>query len=133
MDMEFRVFVSNGRVTAASQYDHYAYYPHLHAMKDRLRSGIEEVWRRVHPQLRGLQQYVMDVGCIPHTAHRVGDGGKGAEGHGGGRDEWVVIEFSPFYSCTGPALFSWTKDRTLLEGTGEGGGQPFQLRLKEEK
>jgi hypothetical protein len=40
MQFEFRLFVSKGKLTAISQYDHYAYYPDLHSKKDWLSTGL---------------------------------------------------------------------------------------------
>lgn len=41
-------------------------------------------------------------------------------------DKVVLIEISPFLSCTGPALFKWSTDREQLEKG------PFEFRLQTE-
>jgi hypothetical protein len=67
MDMEFRVFVCDHRITAISQYDHYAYYPHLLDQKETIQNGIERLFDTVHLCMKGLGNYIMDVGCLSMT------------------------------------------------------------------
>jgi hypothetical protein len=43
IENEFRLFVWEGKLTAASQYDHYAYYPSLHDMRASLQQQIQQV------------------------------------------------------------------------------------------
>ncbi len=42
IENEFRLFVWEGKLTAASQYDHYAYYPSLHHMHVSLQQEIQQ-------------------------------------------------------------------------------------------
>jgi hypothetical protein len=109
MDHEFRVFVCSDQITAISQYDHYCHYPHLDPQRERLREGIEALWKKVHFRI-GVSSYLFDVAYLPAS------------------DSFIVIEFSPFFPCTGPALFNWTLDKDTLEGR-----LPFEFRLKEKR
>ncbi len=97
-DLEFRVFVCSHAVTAISQYDHYGVYPHLAALQGRVQAAILAFWARMHPAV-GLDRYVADFAFLP-----------GAGGGGGGGDRVVLIEISPFMTCTGSAMFSWRAD-----------------------
>jgi hypothetical protein len=42
IENEFRLFVCDGNLTAASQYDHYAYYPALHEALPSLQQQIQQ-------------------------------------------------------------------------------------------
>mmetsp|Transcript_16301 Transcript_16301/g.24567 ORF Transcript_16301/g.24567 Transcript_16301/m.24567 type:complete len:588 (-) Transcript_16301:62-1825(-) len=106
LDNEFRVFICEDRITAISQYDHYAHYPGLEDKVSFLATGIEKLWKEVHNKI-GVSSYVMDVGYLPRS------------------EKFVVIEFSPFFPCTGAALFSWSKDEDTLLGR-----KPFEFRIK---
>jgi len=110
MDYEFRVFVHDNKIRGVSQYDHYAFYPHLRAHQDDILSAIHALWSDVHRCL-GIDSYVFDVAFLPSEKR------------------CVMIELSPFLACTGPALFSWSSphDMAVLEGR-----EPFEFRLKEE-
>lgn len=106
MDYEFRVFVCSDTITAISQYDHYSYYPHLSREVDFLKEGIEGLWKKFHYRV-GVGSYIFDVAYLSKSKN------------------FIVIEFSPFFPCTGPALFNWTLDQDVLEGK-----LPFEFRLK---
>ena len=45
IENEFRLFVCEGNLTAASQYDHYAYYPALHEAHASLQEEILQASR----------------------------------------------------------------------------------------
>jgi hypothetical protein len=107
-DYEFRVFISENKVTAISQYDHYAVYEHLFEQKEKIQEKILEFWQKVHSHV-GENSYVMDVGYFPK------------------KEECVLIEVSPFLTCTGPALFHWKNDRELLSN----GPLEFRLNTKQ--
>lgn len=111
MDYEFRVFVHSGRITAISQYDHYAYYPHLESQREGIEEAIRLLWGEIHPHL-GVESYCLDVAYCPSSGH------------------CVMIELSPFLACTGSALFSWgvAADLAVLEGRA-----PFEFRLQQER
>lgn len=107
LEREFRVFVHGNTITAISQYDHYTHFPDLFALKDVIQAGIFELWGRLHERI-GTPDYVMDVVYRPHLA-----------------DKFALLEFSPFFPCTGAALFSWTSDADVLAGL-----KPMEFRLK---
>jgi hypothetical protein len=56
---EFRGFVYKGKLNAISQYDHYAIYPNLESMKEKIQAKIFELWQEVHPHIR-VDSYVID-------------------------------------------------------------------------
>jgi len=112
VDREFRVYVHQSKICAISQYDHYTYYPELAQHKATIEKLIREEWAKIHLEV-GIHSYCMDFVYIPAAE-------KSARVR--------MIEISPFLPCTGPACFSWTKDRDVLEGR-----SPFEFRLVEEK
>lgn len=95
LDYEFRGFVHKGRLNAISQYDHYAIYPYLLGMQQKIQDLIVACWSEVHPHV-GPDSYVIDFAYLPKS------------------DKVIVVEISPFLTCTGPAMFKWDKDGDLL-------------------
>jgi len=111
-DMEFRVFVSNNKITAISQYNHYCKYSSL---TGKNASIIDSIYKRlmeftisVHPIVKE-ENYVLDLAII--------------------NDRVYIIELNPLDETTGPCLFSWREDRLLL--TGKQGG-PASMRIRQE-
>ena len=94
-DFEFRVFVCGGAVTAISQYDHYGVYPHLTPLKARIQRALLAYWTTMHAAV-GLQEYVADYAFL--------------KGDDEDSDRVVLIEISPFMTCTGSAMFKWSTD-----------------------
>jgi len=110
LDYEFRCFVSNDRITAITQYDHYAVYPHLEPQRASIQRLIEQKWSEVHGHI--LQRdYVVDFGFLPQ------------------RNEVVLIEISPLRRCTGAGCFHWTLDHDLLFGVDP--DKPIEFRLQQ--
>eukprot|EP00708_Paratrimastix_pyriformis_P003390 GAFH01002164.1.p3 GENE.GAFH01002164.1~~GAFH01002164.1.p3 ORF type:complete len:213 (-),score=75.09 GAFH01002164.1:56-694(-) len=98
MDYEFRAWVSEGKLTAISSYDHYALYRHLGPQVAHIKELILAYWRQCHPHMPPEYHgtYVVDFGYLPQ------------------QDRVVLIELSPFLPCTGAALFHWKRDWDLL-------------------
>jgi len=107
LEYEFRGFVFKGNLNAISQYDHYCFYPQLQPLKDSIKERIFEFWATIHPHV-GVDTYIVDFGYLVAT------------------DSVILIEISPFLTCTGPAMFSWASDRNILENG------PFEFRLRTE-
>ena len=107
-DYEFRVFINKNKITAISQYDHYAVYSHLQQEKEKIEKSIRNFWEKIHPFV-GEESYVIDFGYFPET------------------DTCIMIEISPFLPCTGPALFHWKNDKELLEN----GPLEFRINTRE--
>lgn len=89
MDMEFRVFVCDNKITAISQYDHYAHYPHLFSHRMIIHSGITKLWEKVHPKMKGICSYIMDIGCLPSRPHQENTSCKGEIIYGDFR--WIYL------------------------------------------
>ena len=109
LDLEFRVFVYNNKITAISQYDHYGVYPYLNDNDDnnsgkhkyKIKKHLKELminkWKIIDKKI--LQDnYVVDFGYLES------------------KDEMIVIEISPFRQCTGPACFNWKIDHDIMYG-----------------
>lgn len=117
VDMEFRGFVYDGRLTALSQYNHLVYFPRLQTMR-------EEIVGRIRAFYEGKVQAVLASAgfteCIVDFA-LLGDG----------HDEVAVIEINPFLDTTDGACFSWEKERHILQG--EQSRVEVAFRLRERK
>ena len=103
---EFRAFVYRNRITAISQYDHYAIYPELRDLRGAIQDKIQVLWRTLHSRLR-CESYVADFAYLED------------------QQDVLLIELSPFLPCTGPALFSWTDDIDVLKNG------PLTFRINE--
>eukprot|EP00026_Physarum_polycephalum_P005786 Phypoly_transcript_05824.p1 GENE.Phypoly_transcript_05824~~Phypoly_transcript_05824.p1 ORF type:complete len:588 (+),score=94.49 Phypoly_transcript_05824:110-1765(+) len=104
LEYEFRGFVYKGKLNAISQYDHYAIYPDLESLKEKIQAKIFELWQEVHSHIK-VDSYCIDFAYLPKS------------------EKVMVVEISPFLNCTGPALFKWDRDGDLLRNG------PFEFRL----
>ncbi|KAL0492094.1 hypothetical protein AKO1_015865 [Acrasis kona] len=77
------------------------------AIKDQVRSLIIEKWSQVHQHI-GQESYVIDFSYDPN------------------KKTIVMIELSPFRTCTGTAMFSWSQDQDQLHNG------PLEFRIKTE-
>ncbi|KAI8821502.1 D123-domain-containing protein [Fimicolochytrium jonesii] len=105
-DMEFRGFVRKGELNALCQYNYNMFSPRLLDQKDSIADRIRIFYtEKIRPK---IESALPD--CIVDFA--IADTGK-----------IYVIELNPFLSTTDGALFSWERERDVLE---EG---PFELRV----
>ncbi|KAJ7770010.1 hypothetical protein B0H16DRAFT_237637 [Mycena metata] len=115
IDLEFRTFVANGRMTAISQYAYQLYSARLndsaqlHSASTAIRDAFDSLWPIL--SANGFTDCVLDFGVIPPAAN---DG------------SWrcTLIEVNPFEETTDGALFSWTRERDVIEGRTDGLGYP---------
>ena len=84
---EFRVFVKNGKICAACQYDRYGKYDELIKNKDIIEKKIHEFFDKKLKPLMKIKDYAVDLGYI--------------------NNEIILIEFSPLIRCTSARLFRW--------------------------
>ena len=100
-DHEFRCYVSQGQLTAISQYHCYHRFESLQQKEHvlRIREAIEQFHELVHSSLSGLPDYVMDVAVFSDYSCQ-------------------LIELNPFgqHMSSGSGLFHWVKDWDLLCG-----------------
>ncbi|KZV96958.1 hypothetical protein EXIGLDRAFT_764867 [Exidia glandulosa HHB12029] len=107
--LEFRCFVHAGRLTAISQYAYQLYSPSLvesiEAARNTIVAYFDSQLREILVQ-GGFETCIVDVALLPQSDT--------AE-HG----QWWprVIELNPFLPSTDAALFSWERERSLLEGS----------------
>ena len=125
--LEFRTFVYKGVMTAISQYNHYCYLPHLHALEPGIRNAINRTWKLVKPLLlldldlcpeKGddvhmYENVVVDFAVV--RKKRTEHGKKQQEQ----APEWdcFVIELNPFETTTGSCLYSWRNDEGILKNS----------------
>lgn len=99
VDMEFRGFVHQQRLTALSQYNYLIFSQRLAANKDfYLQTIICFFEKNIKPRLSDfVKHYIIDFAVCEN-----------------GAKVWV-IEINPFLNTTDAALFSWEHERHLLE------------------
>ncbi|RUS81413.1 hypothetical protein EGW08_010851 [Elysia chlorotica] len=101
VDMEFRGFVHQRRLTALSQYNYLIYSQRLARNKDFYLQTISTFFDiNIKPKLCSfVKDYIIDFAVCEN-----------------GAKVWV-IEINPFLITTDAALFSWEHERHLLEGS----------------
>lgn len=112
-DMEFRGFCHNGQLTALSQYHHLVYFPRLQTMKEHIERTIRHFFdTQVAPLItqQKLPNCIVDFALSGPEYSRV----------------WV-IELNPFLETTDGCLFSWNKERHVLENG------PWEFRMRTHK
>ncbi|KAF7343857.1 cell division cycle protein 123-like protein [Mycena sanguinolenta] len=123
IDMEFRTFVANGRMTALSQYAYQLYSSRLNntAQLRLAITAIQNLYHDLWPILSNAKfsNCVLDFGVVPPTER---DGSWRA----------ILIEINPFEETTDGALFSWTRERAIIEGKAEDVDYPV-VRITEAK
>jgi len=117
--MEFRGFYCNGQLNALSQYNHLCYYPTVHLHAKAIGAAIKAFFdKNVKDVLaKKFTQYVIDFALI---------GDKDDNG-AFTFDRVMIIELNPFLFSTDAALYSWGKERPLLENG------PFEMRVLEKE
>jgi hypothetical protein len=104
ISMEFRAFVSKGKITALSQYESGLYFRKLAPKKDTIQNEILALFEKIKDKIR-LQSYVIDLVIVD--------------------DKVLIIELNPFHSNTSACLFSWKHDREIILNG------PFTFRIVE--
>jgi len=114
--LEFRGFVKGNTLNALSQYNHLGYFPHLVDHKDAIVKQIQDFYYNVAlPKLKSkFDTYVIDFALI--------DLGVTPKQY----KIWI-IELNPFLPTTDSCLFSWEKERKILESG------PFDFRYRTAK
>ncbi|CAH1773218.1 unnamed protein product [Owenia fusiformis] len=112
IDMEFRGFVFEHDLVALSQYNYLIFSGRLlkegKQISERIQRFFDKSIKEKMKQKNFPHDYVIDFAvCNNSTEEKI----------------WV-IEINPFLETTDGALFSWNKERHLLEGK-----EGFQLRL----
>lgn len=135
-DMEFRCFVSNNQLTAVSQYRHLVCFPRLLALREKLIEGLTDFFQVViRPRLTGCfpdNRYVADL-AVELVGGDIGNI-MSAEPLDVVLGRWWCIEVNPFYETTDGCLFSWGRERDLLQGIQDtSGGAEFRLRERPAK
>ncbi|CAF1065337.1 unnamed protein product [Rotaria sordida] len=107
VDMEFRGFVYQKRLTCLSQYNYLIYSQRLNQWKDNILEKIISFFNQsIQTKLNEYKSndYVIDFALT-----------KGDDENVNSMKVWV-IELNPFMETTDGALFSWQHERYLLEG-----------------
>eukprot|EP01112_Ceratiomyxa_fruticulosa_P017136 TRINITY_DN5282_c0_g2_i1.p1 TRINITY_DN5282_c0_g2~~TRINITY_DN5282_c0_g2_i1.p1 ORF type:complete len:357 (-),score=78.99 TRINITY_DN5282_c0_g2_i1:90-1160(-) len=111
--LEFRGFVNNNKLNALSQYNHLGFFQHIVDQKDLIVKEITEFfYEKALPRLEGkYKKYIIDFALVKE----------------GDKYKIWVIELNPFLETTDSCLFSWGRERDLLENG------PFEFRYRTQK
>lgn len=130
IDQEYRAFVCKGKMTAMAQYNHVLHSPRVVERGHEIMRECKAFWEAnlkdalsTNPR---LESYVIDFAVC---GREYGD--RQAPQTEDGMKIWV-IELNPFASTTDGALFSWTTERELLEGTQKETSGEMVTRVQED-
>lgn len=106
LEREFRTFVVGGELTAITQYDDQLAFAFVREHTEEIVSAIRQCHEQARPSLARLglaepaMAVIVDYLVVP------------------GPEAWEarVIELNPFGLMTGGSLFTWSRDRRLLQG-----------------
>lgn len=116
---EFRCFVSNGRLTAISQYFPHCLFPQsFRESTERIKTLVQDFYENVVRNECALNDklhdsYVLDLNVDLQSG------------------KVIIIELNPFAVTTGPGFFDWEQDSDLLHGRIEEDIYP-ELRIRTE-
>ncbi|GAB5359518.1 hypothetical protein AAMO2058_000551000 [Amorphochlora amoebiformis] len=119
--LEFRAFIHNLELTALTQYNVYTYYPRLREKSGIITSAIVKKWKQIRPLLEnsGYSNAVIDFGVIFDSnveEMSLESSTASASKSTNAKAICRVIELNPFATSTGAGLFTWNKDRDIIEG-----------------
>jgi len=111
VELEFRAFVHEKRLTAITQYNEFIYFPRMVSQKvvieGKIRSFVEN---KIVPLFTTMKSYVLDLAL--------------SYPRGEGDDYQVyIVEVNPLAEFAGTGLFSWTEDWQIILGE-----KPFEFR-----
>lgn len=108
IDMEFRGFVHKGKLNALSQYNYICFFPRLVDMKDKICQVIRTFFdTKIQEKLSTtFDSYIIDFALLGDYPYEI-----------------MVIELNPFLCSTDGCLFSWKKEREIIENG------PFEFRI----
>eukprot|EP00457_Paulinella_chromatophora_P003868 gb/GEZN01003876.1/.p1 GENE.gb/GEZN01003876.1/~~gb/GEZN01003876.1/.p1 ORF type:complete len:466 (+),score=88.26 gb/GEZN01003876.1/:52-1449(+) len=130
--MEFRGFVHKGTLTAISQYNHLCYFPYVHKQEKEISALLVNFFEKeIQPRLKTIPSYVVDFALVstsltPSFADSAASDAKQEVPPSLAINALkpLVIELNPFLETTDGCLFSWQKERSILE---QG---PFTFRIQ---
>eukprot|EP01113_Clastostelium_recurvatum_P030862 TRINITY_DN3797_c0_g1_i2.p1 TRINITY_DN3797_c0_g1~~TRINITY_DN3797_c0_g1_i2.p1 ORF type:complete len:260 (+),score=67.71 TRINITY_DN3797_c0_g1_i2:269-1048(+) len=106
-EWEFRVFVIQGRLTAATQYSNIVYVPEIAQQKDEIKECIMSFWEKVQGNIR-TPHYTIDLALSPDLK------------------EVVIVEINGPPPSAGTSLYDWNKDEDRRQIMA---GETFELRV----
>jgi len=106
IEFELRGFVYKGSLNALSQYYIDCYFEDLKKRKDEISSTVLIFFEEVKPMIQ-LESYIIDFVMFFDGTIK-------------------IVELNPFSKSTGPCLFNWVSDKTVIESG------PFEFRVLEE-
>lgn len=113
VDLEFRAFVYQRRLTCLSQYNYLIYSKRLNENKEKILEKISKFFNEIiQNKFKDFQcdNYVIDFALTQNSSSS-----STTNFDVDSMKVWV-IELNPFLETTDGALFSWQKERDVLEG-----------------
>eukprot|EP00475_Leptophrys_vorax_P028959 TRINITY_DN42233_c0_g1_i1.p1 TRINITY_DN42233_c0_g1~~TRINITY_DN42233_c0_g1_i1.p1 ORF type:complete len:390 (-),score=95.74 TRINITY_DN42233_c0_g1_i1:87-1256(-) len=107
-EMEFRGFVNKNSLNAVSQYDYLQVYPFIIDNRESIEKRIFKFWEDHLKELLSEthRSYVCDF-YVPKNSE----------------DSVKLVELNPFLSSSGPCLFNWSRDNSIILNG------PFEFRI----
>jgi len=115
VELEFRGFVYNKKLTGLTQYNDFCYFPRIKHYKEEILQKVRAFTSELSNSIP-LDHYICDFIMISDTPD---------EGPFTNMRVWIV-EINPLAEFAGGGLFTWTEDMEVL--TGE---KPFEFRIAE--
>jgi len=116
VELEFRGFVFDKKLTAITQYNQFCYFPRVVQNKDYLLQVMSDFTENEVIASVPLDSFVIDYMLVSETP-----------------DQGVysnlkvyVVEINPFAEFAGEGLFSWVTEKGILKGK-----EPFEFRVVE--
>lgn len=126
--MEFRGFVFAGRLNALSQYNHLCFFERLPVMEKEISKCIVDFFERElsAPLSSRFDSYIIDFGIVvPSNADTEEPSSVQAFPISADMEIIKVIELNPWQDTTDACMFSWQRDRHILENG------PFECRVRD--
>jgi len=115
VELEFRGFVYDKKLTALTQYNDFCYFPRIKHYKEEILQKVRDFTDELSSKIP-LQHYICDFIMISDTPE---------QGPFTNLRVWIV-EINPLAEFAGGGLFTWTEDMDVI--TGE---KPFEFRMAE--
>ena len=141
-DMEFRCFITSGKLVAISQYRHLVYFPRLVANWSMIQQALLQSFDAIHSKLAGTfpkDDYILDLAIQLNSNYGPESILKETPLPPEAVTKVWVVEVNPFFETTDGCLFSWQRDKDVLLGCGSNsdasapGSVAYRLREKPAK